>query len=56
MVKESTLGEINVSILGIGKIIKWTVKEFLPGLILENIKENIEKIKRMVMACLNGNS
>jgi hypothetical protein len=50
------LGEISVSILEIGKIIKWMVREFLPGLILENIKESIEKIKRMVMEYLNGST
>jgi hypothetical protein len=38
----------------IGKIIKWTEKEFLLGLIEENIQDNIRTIRNMDMVYLNG--
>jgi hypothetical protein len=38
----------------IGKIIKWMDKEFLLGLINENIMDNIRTIRNMDMEYLNG--
>jgi hypothetical protein len=45
---------IRENFLETGKIIKWMEKEFLLGLIVENIQVNIKKIKNTDMGFLNG--
>jgi hypothetical protein len=45
---------IKGNLMEIGKIIKWMEKEYLFGLMEENIQDSIKTIKNMDMVYLNG--